>query len=268
MLLFACSFVLYVMLVIRPELATENIHTDYTIASFALAFIPFAIGMLWMELLPQLIKTWFNQWKVYKEFFFIGSCILVIGILNCVYFFFFANLDFGMSWIITWKIILITLSSGLIPLSLITLWNFVKLERMRQKSVPVVFTETIESQESHVESIVFQDDEGMFKLAFRETYAIESMGNYVKIHQVQDQADCVCLKRVTMKRMEELLQHQQTLVRVHRGYIVNLSHVARMHKDDTGDLYLLFSYDNSIRVPVSRNKRKQVSDLLENRNTA
>jgi hypothetical protein len=257
------------MLVIRPEIATENIHTDYIIASFAIAFIPFATGMLWMELLPQLVKDWFNQWKVYKELIFIGSCILAMGILSYGYLYFFGNPDFNfeINWMLALKTILVTLSDGLIPLSVITLVNFVKLERMRRKSVPVVFQETIKTQESRVDSIEFQDEEGMFKLAFQETYAIESMGNYVKIHQVQDQTDRVCLKRVTMKRMEELLQHQQTLIRVHRCYIVNLSHVARMHKDDAGDLYLLFSYDNSIRVPVSRNKRKELSDLLKHHST-
>jgi LytTr DNA-binding domain len=268
MLLFGSSFVLYVMLVIRPDIAIKNIYTNYTVVSFAVALIPISVGMLWMELLPRLVKKWFYQWKVYKELIFFSSCILAMGILNCVCFFFFGNPYLGHPWITSLKIILITLSSGMIPLSVITLFNFVKLERMRRKSIPVFFQETGKPPESNVNSIELQEgEEEVFRLELEETYAIESMGNYVKIHQVQDQTDRVYLKRVTMKKMEGLLEHQQKLIRIHRCYFVNLSHVSRMHKDDSGDLFLLFAYDKSIRVPVSRNKRKELSDLLKHLTT-
>src|SRR5688572_6929849 len=91
----ASVFVLHVMLIMRPDLITRNIQTNYTLAAFAYALITFATSIAWIELLPRFAENWFRHWKVYKELLLTGSCIVAMGFLNYAYIALFGRTDFS-----------------------------------------------------------------------------------------------------------------------------------------------------------------------------
>ena len=263
MFLSASAFVLYTMLFVRPDIIVSQIEIHYVQAGIAYACITFITAMLWAEIPRAFFRQSLADWRLYKELILTLSCILMMGMLNYVYIyvaghvasqahrFVFADMA---------SVVSLTFLSGLTPLMIITLIRLILLERSRHLSSQVV--DKIEAEhEPGIEELHANEWNETFGMRLNEVSMIESMGNYVKVYQVINQVSKVTIKRTTMKRMEELLADQQLLIRIHRLYFANISHVHKVQKDAAGNLSLLFENEKVIRV--SRNKRKQVSDLLK-----
>jgi hypothetical protein len=267
MFLLAAAFVLHTMLIVRPDIIVSKINTNYTRASVVFSLITFFTAMAWTELAKLIFLQWFAEWKVYKELTLTLSCILWMGCLNYLYIYFFGKPQFATQYFRLrdlWDVTMLTLLSGLVPLLILTLIQFLRLEKTKKDSVPVLSIQKEETTDSPKELHINEGNE-IFELKLPEVSMIESMGNYVKIYQVQGQVNRVCIKRITMKRMEELLTAQQFLIRIHRLYFVNISHIERVHKDTSGTMCLVFRNLDRI-VPVSRSKRKQIYDMLKYQN--
>lgn len=90
---------------------------------------------------------------------------------------------------------------------------------------------------------------------------IESVGNYVKIYQLQDDQVQTRMLRTTMKQMEETLQTYSTIVRCHRAFIVNLGQVEKI--SSTAQAMQLVMQHCHDTIPVSRSNISKLKKLLE-----
>ena len=90
---------------------------------------------------------------------------------------------------------------------------------------------------------------------------IESVGNYVKIYQLQDDQVQTRMLRTTMKQMEETLQTYATIVRCHRAFIVNLGQVEKI--SSTAQAMQLVMQHCHDTIPVSRSNISKLKKLLE-----
>jgi phosphoribosyl-AMP cyclohydrolase len=89
---------------------------------------------------------------------------------------------------------------------------------------------------------------------------LEASGNYVEVHYL-DRNGRASRKviRATIQQMEDVFRRYPGIIRCHRAYIVNLSHVDRINTHQHG--LLLFLKRIGKEVPVSRTYRKNFASL-------
>lgn len=103
--------------------------------------------------------------------------------------------------------------------------------------------------------VVFELRDGWRLLSIPATglLRVEAAGNYVELVG----PDRRVLYRATLASLEDRLK-PAGFARVHRGHLVNLSRVARVHPTPNGDAVAVM--DNGDRVPVSRRFRAALAD--------
>lgn len=90
---------------------------------------------------------------------------------------------------------------------------------------------------------------------------IESNENYINIHYLDAGVEKKYQLRNTMKSVEGLSE-KAGFVRVHRGYIVNPSHVKSVRKDEGGLYFADLGANISMEVPVSKRYYGNITALL------
>lgn len=98
----------------------------------------------------------------------------------------------------------------------------------------------------------FYDDKGELRLSVRpeKLYYLEGADNYVKIHYSNGGKMERLMIRNTLKNIEWRFR-DKGLVRCHRSYIVNLSKVQVLRRQE-GDVLLDFGEERVLPVPVSK----------------
>lgn len=266
MAVLAGLFVIHTMLIVRPDTVVSKIHTNYLIASVMYSLITFSTIVIWTEFANRFLARLLKNWKVYNELALTISCILAMGILNYAYILFFGDLSLSFpkfSTIAMWEVVSFTLGSGLIPLLLFTLINFLRLE-IKRKQIDNA-TVPLQKEEEITPMLRIQEGGEEIHLDLSKIFLIESMGNYMKIYENRDNIRNTLIARLTMKRLEELILEQKFMMRVHRSYFVNTNHIEHVQRSSFGDLTIHFEYKN-LAIPVSRNKKKDLNNILRSRN--
>lgn len=88
----------------------------------------------------------------------------------------------------------------------------------------------------------------------------ETVGNYVKIYQLNEGKIKMDMLRATSKQIEDNLRDYPTIVRCHRAFLVNLQQVERI-VSRTGSIQLLMKNSHDM-LPVSRSNMSQIKTLL------
>jgi two-component system LytT family response regulator len=94
--------------------------------------------------------------------------------------------------------------------------------------------------------------QGVHLLDTIEILYCEGVGNYTRFH-IQGKAPILVSK--TIKEYEELL-HDQSFMRVHKSYLVNLQHIRKYEKEG------ILQLTNGDSVAVSRRKKEEIKKLL------
>jgi hypothetical protein len=261
--LFAGGTVAHSMFLLRPEIVVANIHTSYTIAVISYALITFSSIILWTEFVSKFLDNAIKDWRVYNELILSVTCIGWMGFFNYIYIYLFGELEFNsMNFDVALMIhtIATTLFSGIVPLSIISLFNFLRYEKANKIKTNLEEI-TFKDKPTTPEGPGIPDEIEIFNVSLKDISIIESMGNYIKIYQ--EKSDQVSVKRETMKRVEELLKDQKILVRVHRSYFINISHIVRIHKSGSGDISIVSKFRNT-HIPISRSKKKELHAIITN----
>ena len=135
-------------------------------------------------------------------------------------------------------------------LSLYELLQLQKNAQMEQQD-----DETLPETESDKSVISVHADRKTHIVKLANIVYLESAGEYVRLH-LSDGTKLVTLFR--LKNMENSLQSSQ-FMRVHRSYIVNLSHISGYTK---GRIFL----SNEDYVPIGENYKEQISNYMEKMN--
>lgn len=90
---------------------------------------------------------------------------------------------------------------------------------------------------------------------------IKSEDNYVQVHYTDNKRAKKQMLRSSMRALEDTLS-QHGLVRCHRSYYVNPSHVKMLHKDSSGMLLAALDHDGLADIPISRKYQDVMMRLL------
>jgi len=99
--------------------------------------------------------------------------------------------------------------------------------------------------------IFVRSDRKMIKINFSDINYIESLGDYLKIHQ----QDKTIVTRETISNMEAKLP-QSEFIRIHRSFILSISKIESFTNE--------FVEVNKKAIPISRSYKKEVLQRLEN----
>ena len=89
---------------------------------------------------------------------------------------------------------------------------------------------------------------------------IETVGNYVKVCQLQGNEVHTTMLRATMKQMEDKLQAHPMIVRCHRAFMVNLGQVEQI-SSNSRSMQLVMRHIHDA-IPVSRSNVNKLKELL------
>ena|GEM_PF-835400 len=108
---------------------------------------------------------------------------------------------------------------------------------------------------SQKEKIFVQDSRGWTGVFLKEIVLLESDGSYTRI-KLENGETLIVSK--TLGAMEESLFAFEEFVRVSKMYIVNITHISKIRKQDGGMLEMT----GDIEIPISTNSKKEVMDIL------
>ncbi len=115
---------------------------------------------------------------------------------------------------------------------------------------------TTQFAELEPDFIEFRDYNGVLKLTvdFDSIYYIESQDNYVNICYSIDGQMASYLLRCKTKHVEELLS-DRNMIRCHRSYIVNPSHIKDVQPASAGRAKIVLDNEKATEIPVSKTYR-------------
>ena len=111
--------------------------------------------------------------------------------------------------------------------------------------------------------VKFYDDRHSLKFVVERNSIlfIEASENYVKIYYVENGVIKNYSLRTSMRSLEELCS-ANNLVRCHRSYYVNVSHVKILRRDKEGIIYIELDNPDARHLPVTKRYYDAVSSLL------
>lgn len=115
--------------------------------------------------------------------------------------------------------------------------------------------ENLANARSQDKKIIVKTTENIFLLNLRDIISCESDNNYTNIYTSDGEK---ILVSKTLKEYDDLLTGFG-FYRVHKSYLINLSHIKRFEKQDGGFIALT----NDMKVPVASRKRDEMLELLE-----
>lgn len=99
--------------------------------------------------------------------------------------------------------------------------------------------------------------EGLLLLEIKEILYCESENNYTCFHLLNEKK---ITTSKTLKKTEEHLTGNKDFFRIHNSFLINLNYVSRYVKGKGGEIIM----SNGKSLPVSRTKKKEFIELLEN----
>ncbi|MEO7445560.1 MAG: LytTR family DNA-binding domain-containing protein [Ferruginibacter sp.] len=105
------------------------------------------------------------------------------------------------------------------------------------------------------ERIAFPHAKGYKFITLKDIIYCESESNYTSLHLVGEPKFTVCK---TLGEIEEMLS-QSHFLRIHRSFLVNIKKIKEFIKSDGGFLIM----ENRAEIPVSRNKKDEVREILK-----
>ncbi len=103
--------------------------------------------------------------------------------------------------------------------------------------------------------IILKTSDNIHLLELQDIICCESDGNYT--HVITEEGNKILVSK-TLKEYDDLLGGY-CFYRVHKSYLINLTHIRRFEKHEGGYLVLT----NGMKVPVASRKRDEVMALLE-----
>lgn len=218
-------------------------------------------------LFPHIFQE--EKWTTGKQILNEALILLMVAVINYLLFPVFFNISF--TWANFLRAAGITLSVGLLPIIIYTLYKqnswlqqFRKEAAELQRHLDEKKKEEVEKKSPHSneKEITITGDGQREKLSIRESELvyIEAASNYVKVYFEQKEKLAYTIIRTTMKKVEELFADSPVLFRCHRAYMVHLEKIEEVEGNAQG--YKLKLVGTEERIPVSRNLNREFADRL------
>ena len=272
MIVLASSLIVFLLLSLAVRINTDSKTRLFIIIGFTL--ITTVSTSLMGYVFPLLFRNFYSprNWTIGKSFLNNIITILIICLGNFIFDLFIFDHTPQSLLSIFLSYLLITILIGLIPLTVATLlvqnselkhnlreakeWNRQINSHSHEKEVsinPESELTTITLTGNTKESIDLSPDSVLY---------IESSGNYVIINYLNEQIVKQKQLRATIGQMESDLKSYSPIVRCHRAFLVNTSHIISAEGNSQG-LHLNLT-KTSNEIPVSRSYVKEIRNKLSN----
>lgn len=251
-------FVFLFLYIFRPFYLSlfDVIIVEYTIGIGTIAFL----GTFFILFIPPYIfKNYFNEdnWTIGKSLLLVFLGVIIIG----TFLWYFGEMykePFQLRRLSLLEYLTYTLLVTSLPMSLYTFYNEKKINRKRNKKIEEI--KLFKKQQDNFKKIdlktqvrIFSDNEKeSIKLKVNDLVYITSQGNYASFFIKKENSNDLKeeILRVTLSKIETILENYPSIIRCHKSYIVNTVYV----EDITGNArgYLLKSKLISFEIPVSR----------------
>ena len=118
------------------------------------------------------------------------------------------------------------------------------------------FFANMETDRKTKKKIVLKTAESIFLVPLENIVRCEADCNYTWVH-FNNQPKILISK--PLKHFDDMLK-DFNFIRVHQSHLVNINHVIRVNKVDSGELV----FSDNATVPISARKRKELFDVLDN----
>lgn len=115
--------------------------------------------------------------------------------------------------------------------------------------------ENMKNVDRQHKKIILKTTENVFLLNLQDVISCESDNNYTSVYTASGEK---ILVSKTLKDYEEMLAGCG-FYRVHKSFLINLSHIKRFEKQEGG--YIILT--NDLKIPVASRKRDEMMEMLE-----
>jgi len=222
----------------------------------------FLVLSLNLIVLPSLFPKIFykNIWNIKKEILWNLWILVAISSSDFLFYSQITGL-FDISFFDITKILLL----GLLPVAVLITINQERLLRSHLISAQQLNKQLLEKKQHQKKLIHFVSDYKNDTLTIKADLliAIKSSDNYIEVYYKNNELVKKQIIRSSLKRVEELINKYEFILRCHRSYIVNIKFINEIQGNPQG--FKLFLVDTDFTVPVSqkyihelKNKIKQV----------
>ncbi len=222
----------------------------------------FLVLSLNLIVLPSLFPKIFykNTWNIKKEILWNLWILVAISSSDFLFYSQITGL-FDISFFDITKILLL----GLLPVAVLITINQERLLRSHLISAQQLNKQLLEKKQHKKKLIHFVSDYKNDTLTIKADLliAIKSSDNYIEVYYKNNELVKKQIIRSSLKRVEELINRYEFILRCHRSYIVNIKFINEIQGNPQG--FQLFMDDTDFTVPVSqkyihefKNKIKQV----------
>ncbi|MBU0473671.1 MAG: LytTR family transcriptional regulator [Bacteroidetes bacterium] len=207
----------------------------------------------------NLFKDFFlpEKWNIWKSFVHNFIMIIPIAILNWIYFQSVekpVDLDYSIT-----NFLFMTIAVGFLP-SLFLVYFFELRMRHSNENLSAIVNKQLESKLNNnleVENINIISQNISISIPQNNFLCIKSMGNYITLYFTEENNLKREIIRTTMKKIEEDLYENKTIIRCHKSYFVNINQVTKT----SGNARALYLHMDALdfQIPVSRNFSQEIN---------
>ncbi len=222
--------------------------------------VTFLLLILNLIVLPSIFPKFLNEdrWSVYKQILWLGWIVTTISAGNYEYSVWFS--------IVAWVgikgftiFLVFTLLISIIPITGITIISY---NRLLKKNLAISremnnrISDVTSDRKRDDREIIFTSENRSQEVmtSLSNLVYIESEGNYVNIRHLKEGKPVQSLVRNTLKNIEQQIEGSGPLLKCHRAFIVNLSHVEKVIGNSQG-YHLRVNHSNN-EIPVARSYSK------------
>lgn len=226
-----------------------------------ISFITLIFNLIVIE---NIFSNFFNEknWRLYKEIFWLFIVISSIGLANVLYTILFSGRDLTLSYIINYQVV--TFAVAIFPITIYTILKHNYLQKQHTTSADdvndILQIRSTPNSENKDICIYSYNEKVKEEFDINNLYYIESRGNDIELHILEN--NIITSKRIrnTLKRSLEYLENQPKIIQCHRAYIINLNKVDRVEGNSQG---LVLKLTNCVdEIPVSRSFVGTIKDRL------
>lgn len=200
-----------------------------------------------------------DDWKLYKEFTFLGYLLISIGIGS----FLIRDLiyDNPGNWELRYLMeeVRNTLLTGSLILFFVTYINFRVLKSQHQVGASKIpATHSVQNKELVQLKTPLNSEEIAFQID--ELVLAKAEGNYVRFYVKEGDWVKEHFIRISLSNVAEQLNDYQQIIRTHRAFLYNINHLDKVEGNAQG--YYLSTAAIDFQVPVSRSQLAQFDQRI------
>ena len=236
-------------------------HHDLDLLIFSGGFV--ILGILYLLIYFLLIERHYNEskWNVGKEILNNLGAIIAIGLINALYYSLYEDDELNLT--IIWVFMIWTLSIGIIPVIIITLFRqnrLLNLYLQQAKEINIGNRIDEDTPESCQLTLSSKNPAAKFTFNCQDLILLKAQDNYILMYYLKDGLVKKEIIRNTMNQSFADIKSCTDFYRCHRSYIINLRKIESLGGNAQGLKLKLVDVDEII--PVSRHLVKDFTSKM------